>query len=134
MNTTCQTLATWSHGSRRSGRCPAGEHGPVDGEVLVDHCCPVELSDGALPDRLAVECARSCLLGETFTAAEAHTLGMFHELAPPDELVERAVAVAGMTPPDCLGQYTFTKRACQAATLRDIAGLADPLDDELPDG
>jgi enoyl-CoA hydratase len=27
-----------------------------------------------------------------------------------------------------------TKRACQAAALRDIVELADPLDDELPDG
>jgi len=27
-----------------------------------------------------------------------------------------------------------TKRACQAAALRDIAVLADPLDSELPDG
>lgn len=28
--------------------------------------------------------------------------------------------------------YAFTKRAAQAATLRDIADLADPLDEELP--
>ena len=42
-------------------------------------------------------------------------------------------AVAGRTPGDCLGQYAFTKRACQAAALRDIAELADPLDSELPD-
>ena len=33
---------------------------------------------------------------------------------------------------DCLEQYAFTKRACQAAALRDIADLADPLDAELP--
>ena len=36
------------------------------------------------------------------------------------------------TPKDCLDQYAFTKRACQAAALRDIADLADPLDTELP--
>jgi enoyl-CoA hydratase len=78
--------------------------------------------------------ARTCLLGETLSPAEAHTLGMFHELAAVDELVERAVAVADMTPADCLDQYAFTKRACQAAALRDIAELADPLDDRLPDG
>jgi enoyl-CoA hydratase len=77
---------------------------------------------------------RTCLLGETFTPTEAHTLGMFHELNPPDELIERAITVADMTPPDCLDQYAFTKRACLAAALRDIAELADPLDDELPDG
>ena len=53
---------------------------------------------------------------------------------PAGELLDRAVAVAEGTPEDCLKQYTFTKRACQAAALRDIAELADPLDGELPDG
>jgi enoyl-CoA hydratase len=57
-----------------------------------------------------------------------------HELVPAEGLLDRAVAIAGQTPQDCLGQYAFTKRACQAAALRDIAELADPLDRELPDG
>ena len=39
--------------------------------------------------------------------------------------------MAGQTPEDCLEQYAFTKRASQAAALRDIAELADPLDSEL---
>lgn len=78
--------------------------------------------------------ARTCLLGETFTPTQAHTLGMFHELAGAEELLDRAVAVAEMTPPDCLEQYAFTKRACQAGARRDIAELADPIDTELPDG
>ena len=52
----------------------------------------------------------------------------------PRRLLDRAVAVAELTPEDCLEQYAFTKRACQAAALRDIAELADPLDGELPDG
>ena len=39
-----------------------------------------------------------------------------------------------MTPEDCLGPYAFTKRACQASALRDIAELADTLDQQLPDG
>ena len=78
--------------------------------------------------------ARTCLLGEAFTPAQAHALGMVHELVPAEELLDRAVAVAGRIPGDCLGQYAFTKRACQAAALRDIAELADPLDSELPDG
>ena len=47
---------------------------------------------------------------------------------------DRAVAIAERTPEDCLGQYAFTKRACQAAALRDIAELADPLDVGLPAG
>jgi hypothetical protein len=43
-------------------------------------------------------------------------------------------------PRGLLEQYAFTKRACQAAALRDIADiadladLADPLDRDLPDG
>jgi enoyl-CoA hydratase/carnithine racemase len=78
--------------------------------------------------------ARTCLLGEIFTPAQAHTLGMVHELSSPEELVDRAVGVAEQTPEDCLAQYAFTKRACQAAALRDIAELADPLDTELPAG
>lgn len=76
--------------------------------------------------------ARTCLLGEVFSPEQAHGLGMVHELAPPEELLDRAVAVAERTPDDCLEQYAFTKRACQASALRDIVGLADPLDGELP--
>ena len=78
--------------------------------------------------------ARTCLRGEVFAPAQAHALGMVHELVPAGELLDRAVAIAEGTPEDCLGQYAFTKRACQAAALRDIAELADPLDGELPDG
>jgi enoyl-CoA hydratase len=59
---------------------------------------------------------------------------MVHELVPAEDLLDRAVAVAEQTPADCLEQYAFTKRACQAAALRDIGALADPLDGELPDG
>ena len=76
--------------------------------------------------------ARASLLGQVFTPAQAHTLGMVRELVPAEDLLDRAVAIAGQTPEDCLEQYAFTKRACQAAALRDIADLADPLDTELP--
>ena len=76
--------------------------------------------------------ARTWLLGETFTPAQAHELGMVHELVSHD-LLDRAVAIAEQTPEDCLEHYAFTKRACQAAALRDIADLADPLDTELPE-
>ncbi|WP_327432875.1 enoyl-CoA hydratase/isomerase family protein [Streptomyces sp. NBC_01236] len=78
--------------------------------------------------------SRACLLGEIFTADQANALGMVHELASAEELLERAVSVAEQTPEDCVEQYAFTKRACQAAVLRDIAELADPLDQELPAG
>jgi enoyl-CoA hydratase len=76
--------------------------------------------------------ARTCLLGEIFTSAQAHALGMVHELVPAEDLLNRAVAIAEQIPEDCLDQYAFTKRACQAAALRDIADLADRLDSELP--
>jgi enoyl-CoA hydratase len=78
--------------------------------------------------------ARACLLGEIFTVEEAHALGMLNELAEPDQLLDRAIQIAEGTPEDCLDSYAFTKRATQAAALRDIADLADPLDTELPDG
>jgi hypothetical protein len=77
--------------------------------------------------------ARTSLLGEIFTPAQAHALGMVRELVRAEDLLDRAVAIAGQTPEDCLEQYAFTKRACQAAALRDIADLADPLDTELPE-
>ena len=48
--------------------------------------------------------ARTCLRGEIFTPAQAHTLGMVHELVPAEDLLDRAVAIAKQTPEDCLGQ------------------------------
>lgn len=77
--------------------------------------------------------SRACLRGEIFSPAQAHALGMVHELVPAEQLLDRAVAIAEQTPEDCLEQYAFTKRAAQAAALRDIAELADPLDRQLPD-
>ena len=59
---------------------------------------------------------------------------MLHELVGENELLERAVAVTEMTPEDCVEPSAFTKRAAQAAALRDIVQLADPLDQELSDG
>ena len=75
--------------------------------------------------------ARASLLGEVFTAQKAHAMGLFHDLTPAEQLLDRAVAVAELTPEDCLEQYAFTKRAAQAAALRDITDLADPLDSQL---
>jgi enoyl-CoA hydratase len=72
--------------------------------------------------------SRASLFGEIFTPQQAFALGMVDELAPSEDVLERAVAVAGATPADCLEAYAFTKRACQAAALRDIHELADPLD------
>lgn len=76
--------------------------------------------------------ARASQFGETFTPGQAHALGMVDALAPADELTDRAVAIAESIPGDCLDQYAFTKRAAQAAALRDVAELADPLDSDFP--
>ncbi|MCD2193160.1 enoyl-CoA hydratase/isomerase family protein [Actinomycetospora endophytica] len=76
--------------------------------------------------------AQLSLFGETFDAERARHLGVVDELVPADDLRDRAVQIAGAVPEDCLEQYAFTKRAAQAAALRDIADLADPLDVELP--
>jgi len=78
--------------------------------------------------------ARTCLFGEIISPERAHALGMVNELVPAGEVLDRAVAVAEMTPEDCPQTYAFTKRACQVSALRDIAELADRLDQELPDG
>jgi enoyl-CoA hydratase len=75
---------------------------------------------------------RASLLGEIFTPTQAYRMGMVRELVDADALLDRAVEIAEQTPEDCLQQYAFTKRACQAAALRDIAELADQLDVELP--
>jgi len=75
--------------------------------------------------------ARTCLLGEIFTPPQADALGLVHELVPAGQLLDRAIAVAGQTPEDCLKHYAFTKRASQAAAVRDIADPANPLDAEL---
>lgn len=76
--------------------------------------------------------ARASLFGETFTAQQALQLGVFEQLVHGNELLDRAIAVAESIPDDCLEHYAFTKRATQAAALRDITDLADPLDQELP--
>lgn len=76
--------------------------------------------------------ARASLFGETFDQDQAHALGMFDELRPADEVLDRAVAVAESIPDDCLEHYAYTKRAAQAPALRDIADLSDQLDRELP--
>lgn len=78
--------------------------------------------------------ARACLQGEIFTSRQVHDMGIMQDTAPSDELLDRAIAIAELTPSDCLEQYAYTKRALQAAALRDIAELSDPLDEQLPDG
>jgi enoyl-CoA hydratase len=76
--------------------------------------------------------AQLSLFGEPFDPDRALHLGVVDELAPADQVLDRAIAVADAVPEDCLEHYAFTKRAAQAAALRDIAELADPLDQELP--
>jgi enoyl-CoA hydratase len=75
---------------------------------------------------------RTSLFGETFTTQQALRLGLFEQAVSENELLDHAVTVAESIPDDCLEHYAFTKRATQASALRDIADLADPLDQELP--
>ena len=76
--------------------------------------------------------AQLSLFGEQFDPERAHHLGVVDELRPAAEVLDRAVQIADSVPEDCLEHYAYTKRAAQAAALRDIADLADPLDEELP--
>lgn len=77
--------------------------------------------------------ARTCLRGEVVGVEEAFAEGLFHEVVGADRLIDRAVEVAELTPEDALDAYAYTKRAAQAAALRDIAELSDRLDADLPD-
>jgi enoyl-CoA hydratase len=76
--------------------------------------------------------AQMSLFGEMIDQDRARELGMVDELVGGDDVLDRAIAVASSIPADTLEQYAFTKRAAQASALRDIADLADPLDQELP--
>jgi len=77
--------------------------------------------------------ARTCLLGETFTPAQAHALGIAHEMAPPGNWWtgrrDRRPDAPGVP-----RTVRVHQAGLQAAVLRDIAELADPLDGKLSDG
>jgi enoyl-CoA hydratase len=76
--------------------------------------------------------AQLSLFGDQFDSPRALELGVVDELLPAEQVLDRAVTIANSVPEDCLEHYAFTKRAAQAAALRDIADLSDPLDQELP--
>jgi enoyl-CoA hydratase/carnithine racemase len=72
--------------------------------------------------------SRVCLQGEIFSVEEVTEMGIMHEISPPESVIDRAVAIAELTPDDCIDNYAYTKRALQAPALRDIAELSDPQD------
>ncbi|MEN0140663.1 MAG: enoyl-CoA hydratase/isomerase family protein [Rhodococcus sp. (in: high G+C Gram-positive bacteria)] len=74
--------------------------------------------------------SRACLQGEIFSVQQAHEMGILHEVVPAEDLLDRAVAIAELTPEDCLDNYAYTKRALKAPALRDIAELSDALDEK----
>lgn len=78
--------------------------------------------------------SRVSLQGQIYTVKEVCEMGIMHELRPADEVLDRAVEIADMTPDDCIDDYAYTKRALQAPALRDIASLSDPQDEVLADG
>jgi enoyl-CoA hydratase len=70
-------------------------------------------------------------LGRTYTAEEAHAVGLVDEIAEPDRLLERAMEVAttlGSMPP---GRFDITKRELRAPTLERIARHAPAIDPEV---
>ena len=113
-------------GVRPSGRGRTRARGSGSTRCRSESRCP-RCTCGCSPTRGA---SRSppvpACSAKPFLRPEAHALGMVHELVPAEELLDRAVAVAEQTPEDCLEQYAFTKRACQAAALRDIADTRRP--------
>jgi enoyl-CoA hydratase len=76
--------------------------------------------------------ARTSLLGEIFTPGQAHALGLVRELVPAGELLDRAVAIAGQVPEDCLDQYAFTQARLPGRGAARHRRPRRPLDTELP--
>ena len=78
--------------------------------------------------------SRVSLQGEIHSSRDAFDLGIMHELVSADQVIDRAVEIAELTPDDCIDDYAYTKRALQAPALRDIEALSDMQDQSLPDG
>ncbi len=70
------------------------------------------------------------LSGRLYTVDEATTLGLYHEAAPPDGLLELARTRAHAIPASCLAAYAHSKKMLLAPTLAYIADWSRALDRE----
>ncbi len=64
------------------------------------------------------------LFGREYGPGDAHRAGFFHELAPVERVVERAIAVAGSLSPLAQDAYITSKRALLAPLLAQIDHLS----------
>jgi enoyl-CoA hydratase/carnithine racemase len=75
--------------------------------------------------------AAATLFGEVHDVRNAQRLGFVHEIVPPENLLEAAVARGRVVPTDAFAAYAATKRALQAPTLAQIDSFAVTFDNEL---
>jgi enoyl-CoA hydratase len=72
--------------------------------------------------------AKATLMGRVYSSKEAASLGIVDALAPKSDLLDEAIKVARLLPPDCLTAYAFSKKALQAPVLRRIEHETERLD------
>lgn len=60
------------------------------------------------------------LFGQIYDLPGAQRLGVVDRIAPPERLIEEAVAAAGAIKPECHPAFAYAKQALQAETLRAI--------------
>ena len=89
-------------------------------EVLIGIPMPAaycEIIKYAVGTRAASELV---LFGQIYDLPGAQRLGVVDRIAPPERLIEEAVAAAGAIKPECHPAFAYAKQALQAETLRAI--------------
>jgi enoyl-CoA hydratase len=91
----------------------------------------VEIIKYALGDQVA---ALTTLVGKLYDVNEAQSLGFFHAVVEPEQLLATAISYAKCITPDCNTAYAMSKRALQDSVMRQIEERAVALDAHLPAG
>jgi enoyl-CoA hydratase/carnithine racemase len=91
----------------------------------------VEIIRYALGPKVA---ALTTLRGQLYSLEEAESLGFFHAVVEPHDLLTTAIQWAKCITPDCNTAYAMSKQALQDEVMRQINETAVTLDAELPHG
>ena len=91
----------------------------------------VEIVKYALGSRVA---AWTTLRGQLYTLEQAESLGFFHAVVEPDDLLSEATKWAKCISPECNTAYAMSKQALQDEVMRQIDESSETLDAELPHG
>lgn len=91
----------------------------------------VEIIKYTLGDQVG---ALATLRGKLYAFDEAATLGFFHEVVEPDQLLSAAIRWARCITPDCNTAYAMSKKALQDGVLRQIHERTVALDNHIAAG